>query len=114
MSSCMCFFAPLHCFKAKVSFCADSEKELSRIIEVNDKIMKCSIEFAHFCTQNTWKTNDFVDYFRNSAFLLKLPLKLSISRPSFLSVGSVVFESVKKSKIAKKSIILIPDLKVRF
>ena len=26
MSSCMCFFAPLHCFKAKVCFCADSAK----------------------------------------------------------------------------------------
>ena len=81
---------------------------------------KCSIEFAHFWIQNTWKTNDFVDYFRNFTFLLKLPLKLLISWLSFLSDGpgrsgrSGVFESENSPKIARESIILTPDLRVRF
>ena len=48
---------------------------------------KCRIEFAHFWIQNNWKTIDLAEYFWKFTFLLKLPLKLSIWRPSFLSDG---------------------------
>ena len=47
----------------------------------------CSIEFLFFGPKIPAKTDDFAEYVQISTFLLKLPLKLSISW-SFLSDGS--------------------------
>ena len=62
----------------------------------------CSIEFLFFGPKIPAKTDDFAEYVQISTFLLKLPLKLSISW-SFLSDGSGRVGRVGGSWIRKKS-----------
>lgn len=78
---------------------------------------KCSIEFTHFGPKTHAKTNDFAGTFSKFSTFSRITFK-TIDFVAFFFVGRVGrlggFGIPKNRKIARESIILVPNWKVRF